>query len=572
METHDLLQHYLGDFGTFQQYTTLLAILVAPNFGVTVVAMTFLMATPEHHCRVNEPGSSGEHRLSPESLNHSIPLENLNGRSVYSSCLMYVQTNETKTGENRTITSCTHGYLYDQSQYRSTIVTEHDLVCERTWLNEMGKSVFFVGSSLGSIVSGIAADRFGRHPTTLLFLLLHLVFGVGAAFATDYVTFVILRALVGAAGIGFYFTSLVIAIEIAGPSKRNAVGMASVASCAFGYVILGFLAYLIRDWWTLQLAQALMTAPFLCYWWLLSESPRWLLTNNRVDEAKAVIQRAAKMNKVVIPHDAIFGETEKLSNDSEEDSSRQYGVLDLFRKPRIRKTTMTMCISWFAEGCVYFGLILASVEWAGNPYLNFILGSLLEVFLSAVSLAAMERWGRKPVIGGTVLVAGTCSMVSAMTKGFPTVSRGFALVGRGAIGISFLSLIVYTPEVFPTVVRGTGLGLANMCSRLGSVLTPFVSLLGDVWQPLPMVTFGTLCFVASLAIYTLPETLGVPLPDTLEDSENFGRKQLHSDEIKDVSYTNPWPIPTPMKYTRRLVVFYQTARDGDFFRSSLVLK
>eukprot|EP00058_Branchiostoma_floridae_P004163 XP_002589651.1 hypothetical protein BRAFLDRAFT_284418 [Branchiostoma floridae] len=537
METHDLLQHYLGDFGTFQQYTTLLAILVAPNFGVTVVAMTFLMATPEHHCRVNEPGSSGEHRLSPESLNHSIPLENLNGRSVYSSCLMYVQTNETKTGENRSTTSCTHGYVYDQSQYRSTIVTDHDLVCERTWLNEMGKSVFFVGSSLGSIVSGIAADRFGRHPTTLLFLLLHLVFGVGAAFATDYVTFVILRALVGAAGIGFYFTSLVIAIEIAGPSKRNAVGMASVASCAFGYVILGFLAYLIRDWWTLQLAQALMTAPFLCYWWLLSESPRWLLTNNRVDEAKAVIQRAAKMNKVVIPHDAIFGETEKLSNDSEEDSSRQYGVLDLFRKPRIRKTTMTMCISWFTEVCVYYGLILGSVELAGDPYLNFILGCSLEVVLNAVTLAAMERFGRKPVIGGSILVAGTCSMASAMTRGgrflFSFVyvyllqvcdsKTWFAMVGRSGIGISFCSLMVYTPEVFPTVVRGTGLGLANMCSRLGSVLTPFVSLLGDVWQPLPMVTFGTLCFVASLAIYTLPETLGVPLADTLEDSENFGR-------------------------------------------------
>ncbi|XP_078603973.1 organic cation transporter protein-like [Branchiostoma floridae x Branchiostoma japonicum] len=535
--------------------------------------MTFLMATPEHHCRVHEPGSSGEHGLSPESLNHSIPLENLDGRSVYSSCLMYVQTNETKTGENRSTTPCIHGYEYDRTYYHRTIATEHDLVCERTWLNEMGKSVFFVGLSLGGIVSGIATDRFGRHPTLIVCLFLHLVLGIGTSFASNFATFVILRAMVGAAGVGYYFCSMVIAAEIVGPSKRNAVGMAIVTGGSFGFAFSGFLAYLIRDWWKLQLAQALMTAPFLMYyWWLLSESPRWLLTNNRVDEAKAVIQMAAKMNKVVIPDDAIFGETEKLSNETEEDPSRKYGVLDLFKKPRLRKITIATCVTWFTEVCVYYGLILGSVELAGDPYFNFILGCSLEVVLNAVTLAAMERWGRKPVIGGSILVAGTCSMASAMTRVFPKVSRGFAMVGRSGIGISFCSLMVYTPEVFPTVVRGTGLGLANMCSRLGSVLTPFVSLLGDVWHPLPMVTFGTLCFVASLAIYTLPETLGVPLPDTLEDSENFGRKQPPNDEIMGVSYTNPWRIPAPMKYTRRLVVFYQTARDGDFFSSMLAPK
>ncbi|XP_066293984.1 organic cation transporter protein-like isoform X2 [Branchiostoma lanceolatum] len=568
METYGL-QRYLGDFGRFQKFTTLLVVLLAPIWGTTAVAMTFLMATPEHHCRVNETVSSAEDRLSPESRNYSTPLENLDGKLVHSSCLMYVQTNETMERENRTTTLCNYGYGYDRSQYRSTIVTEHDLVCGRTWLNEMGKSVFFVGLSFGSIVSGVAADRFGRHPTTLVCILLHLVLGIGASFATDYVTIFILRALVGAAGIGYYFTSLVIAVEIIGPSKRNVVGMAAVAGASFGYVLLGFLAYLIRDWRTLQLTQALMTAPFLCYWWLLPESPRWLLTNNRSGEATAVLKRAAKMNKVIFPDDVFCSETEKLSNETEEDSSRKCGVFDLFRRPRLRRITTAMCITWFAEVSVYFGLILGSVELAGDPYLNFILGCSVEVVLAAVALAAMKRWGRKPIVGGSVLLAGTGCMVSAMTRGFPTVARGFALVGRGAIGISFCSLMVYTPEVFPTVVRGTGLGLANMCSRFGSVLTPFVSLLGDAWPPLPMVTFGTLCFVAGLAIYTLPETLGVPLPDTLEDSENFGRKQPHSDEVKEVSYTDPWPIPAPMKYMRRLVVFYQTARDGDVFSSAL---
>eukprot|EP00058_Branchiostoma_floridae_P004161 XP_002589649.1 hypothetical protein BRAFLDRAFT_99256 [Branchiostoma floridae] len=161
MEWDDLLRKHLGEFGRFQKFTSLLAILVGPTVGLTYVAMTFLAATPEHHYRVFGNTSSVGHRYSTEGHNLSIPLENIGGTWKYSSCLMYKNLNRTESSRNETI-ACTHGWEYDRTIYQSTIVTEYDLVCRRSWLRGLGQSTFMVGVSVGGIFFGITSDRRSR--------------------------------------------------------------------------------------------------------------------------------------------------------------------------------------------------------------------------------------------------------------------------------------------------------------------------------------------------------------------------------------------------------------------------
>ncbi|XP_035684246.1 organic cation transporter protein-like [Branchiostoma floridae] len=618
MEWDDVLNKYLGEFGRFQRFTSLLAILVGPTVGLTLVAMTFLAATPEHHCRVFGNTSSVGHRYSTEGHNLSIPLENIGGTWKYSSCLMYKNLNRTESSRNETI-ACTHGWEYDRTIYQSTIVTEYDLVCRRSWLKGLGQSTSMVGVSVGGIFFGITSDRFGRRPTTVFCLILHLALSTGASFASDYVSFIVLRALDGAAANGAFFTAFVLgtvddksftllpsldmlyfqcilllfvclffpssyagymqkpnflsgssltALEVVGSSKRNAVGMTASLSFGTGFFVLSVLAYFLRTWRNLQLVQALMMYPLLCYWWVLPESPRWLLSKQRVTAAKEVLQRAARMNKVTLTDEV----SDLLVKSAESNEiTKSFTIIDLVRTPRMRKITLTMCLVWMFIAGVYFGLIVGTTGLAGDPYVNFTIGTALEIVLAILGWAGMERWGRKPVIAGSALMAGIGCLVSAAAIGLPTVSRNFALMGRAVIGITYNCLIAYSPEVFPTVVRSMGIGVATAFSRIGSILSPFVTLLGDVWLPLPMVTFGVAACAGGLAVFLLQETLGVPLPETIEDVENLGRKsQRDDDHDKSVSYTNPWPKRDPFRHVKRVVTCYQTARDGGYFNSILV--
>ncbi|XP_066294742.1 organic cation transporter protein-like [Branchiostoma lanceolatum] len=531
MEMDNLLRKYLGEFGRFQKSTALLAILVGPTFGMSLVAMTFLAATPEHHCRVFGNASSAGHRYRAEDYNSSVPLENIGGTWKRSSCLMYKESNSTTTPGNET-TACTHGWEYDRTIYQTTIVTEVDDPAR-------GK----VGDKRSRAKAGRPPAWFGRRPTTVLCLLLHLALSTGASFTSDYVSFVVLRALDGAAANGLYFTAFVLAIEVVGPSKRNAVGMAVTLSFGVGFFVLCLLAYFLRTWRNLQLVQGLIMTPLLCYWWVLPESPRWLISNKRVKSARDVLRRAARVNDVTIPDDVCTSLLTKSAESKEE--KKRFSMIDLVQTPRMRKITLTVCFVWMFIAGVYFGLIVGTTDLAGDPYVNFALGTALELGLTLLGWAAMERCGRKPVIAGSALLAGIGCLASAATTELPTVSRDFALVGRVVIGITFNCLIAYSPDVFPTVVRGMGMGAVTAFSRVGTMLAPFVTLLGDVWLPLPMLTFGVASCAGGLSVCLLPETLGLPLPETIEDVEDSGRKPQRKEKDKSVSYTNPWPKRDP---------------------------
>ncbi|XP_035684136.1 solute carrier family 22 member 21-like [Branchiostoma floridae] len=120
MEYEDVLRQYLGEFGRYQKLAALLIVLVGPSVGATMFAQAFLAATPAHHCRLYQNDSSAMYGHPSERLNLSVPMENVDGTWRYSSCLMY---NRTSAGSNQTV-RCSDGWEYDQSVYRSTVVTD----------------------------------------------------------------------------------------------------------------------------------------------------------------------------------------------------------------------------------------------------------------------------------------------------------------------------------------------------------------------------------------------------------------------------------------------------------------
>lgn len=91
-------------------------------------------------------------------------------------------------------------------------------------------------------------------------------------------------------------------------------------------------------------------------------------------------------------------------------------------------------------------------------------------------------------------------------------------------GISFPTVYLFAGELFPTVVRNIGIGSASTVARIGSMVAPFVAGLSGVAYWLPPVIFGGFPIIGAILVVFLPETQGAPLPETIEDGENFGKK------------------------------------------------
>ncbi|CAH1257360.1 SLC22A5 [Branchiostoma lanceolatum] len=491
-----------------------------------VLSMAFLGALPEHHCRLPAVSTPGDFPPSWQdqlgSLNGSIPLELDAGVEWrYSKCQQFNLTDGLNvTTENRTLQHCTDGWVYDRSHYGTSIVTEFDLVCDRAWLREFAQSVHMLGFSVGAITSGTLSDS------------------VTSAFSPNYIVFVILKFLLGAVNVSIYYTAFVLGMEVLDHSKHTMFGMFMYLFVVLGFLGLGALAYIIRDWWKLQLA---ISAPFLLclsYWWLLPESPRWLIVTGRTEDAKRVIKRTARMNGADFP-DKLYREMDSnliRHNGDDDKERRQHNVLDLVRTPNIRKITLIVGFTWFVMIAVYLGLSLGAPELPGDPYVNFIVGSCMEIVAVVVAWSTMDRWGRKPPAIAALLVTGiSCGATAAVPKDLWQVSTCLTMVGKLGVSVAYAVFPVYSAEVFPTVVRNMGIGMVAMIGRAGGILAPFVALLGEYWAPLPLLTFGILSFLDGVAILALPETLGVPLPNTLEDAENLiGMREKNSESSEKI--------------------------------------
>ncbi|NWU10637.1 S22AD protein, partial [Cephalopterus ornatus] len=95
----------------------------------------------------------------------------------------------------------------------------------------------------------------------------------------------------------------------------------------------------------------------------------------------------------------------------------------------------------------------------------------------------------------------------------PVVITVLAVIGKFTATAAFSASYVYSAELFPTVVRQTGVGLCSTVARVAGILAPLIIPLKQYHQAIPMAIFGSIPVVVSLSCILLPETRGADLPD-----------------------------------------------------------
>ncbi|XP_043552228.1 solute carrier family 22 member 2-like isoform X4 [Chiloscyllium plagiosum] len=352
MLTFDDVLEEVGGFGLYQKITFFFVCLTSAAFAYLYVGFVFLAVTPDHWCRspgVTELRDKCNWSLEQEK-NYTLPVGQ-SGSSSYSQCETYDIDWNSSSGscENPLLfvqngsqdlprTTCQDGWVFENGSI-SSIVTEFELVCADSWKLDLSQACLNLGFTLGTVIMGYGADRFGRKSSFLFATFVTSALGLVVPFLPNYTWFLIFRTLQGLFSKGSWVCAYVFITELVGLQYRRTVGILYQVCFSSGMMLLAAVAYFIPDWRNLQLATTIPGFFFLTYYWLIPESPRWMLSQKKNTEAVNVIQQMAKRNG------KSFSKKIEIVEEHSEDFNRP-SFVELVRTPQMRKHTFILTFNW----------------------------------------------------------------------------------------------------------------------------------------------------------------------------------------------------------------------------------
>ncbi|OWR55596.1 solute carrier family 22 member 21 like protein [Danaus plexippus plexippus] len=532
------LDSILQELGAFGKYNIVnYAILLFPVFLAGMYGSIYIFEAPDidYRCKITQ--CEGLNNTS--WLSNAIPKE----KDVLSRCMKYKHIDNynyscSVDSFNTSITEVCEEYEYSNE---NSAVKDFDLGCQN-WKRTLIGTVHNAGLFLSLPLTGYISDRFGRKFALSIASLMNGTFGFLRSFSTNYVMMLAFEFLEAGLGAGAYSTAFVLAMELVGPKGRVFGNTIINAVYVSGLMTLAALSWWLQSWRHLLRIIYIPAVFVISYIWILNESIRWLLSKGRTEEAIDILKKAAKMNKVQLSEEALtpLYELKKLNGDHESEKQKDditnkveektSNFVKVIRSSVMRKRLAICSFLWITCTFVYYGLSINSVSLGGNKYINFMLVAFAEIPANIVCFLVLDRFGRKKVLIITyVLSACLCIGLSFLPKDQKWLSLVLYLSGKFSITVSYSSVYIYVSEVFPTSVRQSLLAVCSSLGRVGSTLAPLTPLLTLYYHNLPAIFFGSMALAASLLVFTLPETINVALPDTIEEAEMISKRKHGSD-------------------------------------------
>uniref|UniRef100_A0A3P9NBN1 Solute carrier family 22 member 7b, tandem duplicate 2 n=1 Tax=Poecilia reticulata TaxID=8081 RepID=A0A3P9NBN1_POERE len=505
----------INGFGKFQIMIIAINFLGRFTLPCHFMLNNFVAAIPTHHCDT----SSLDDFLNlsqAERITVSIPVETDGSPS---SCRMFAKPqyqlllNSSDATDASTV-PCQDGWVYDNTTFKSTITSEWDLVCDRRGKNKATATIFFVGVMFGAIAFGSLSDRFGRRIMLLVSYVSGMLFAVASVFSTTYVMFAVLRFFTGFCITGIVIVSSALCVEWVDIEHRKLVGVIDSLSWTFGNTGFAAIAYFVTDWRWLILS---VTSPLILAiitWRWMPDSARWLIANGKLDQAETYLKKCAKINQ---REDFIHTLNEEVVF-IKETRGRTYTYLDLVRTPKMRKIALKTGLLWLCIATTFYGISFNIAGFGLNIYLTQFTYAIIELPAKISVYYLLDKIGRRNTEVGALLLSALCLGINiVMPKGRTVV----AVVGKGFSSASFGTVVLYSSELFPTVVRQNGMGYNSFMGRFGVAVSPLILLLDEVWKELPQVVLCSTAILGGLVAKTLAETRNRCLPETIEDVEEI---------------------------------------------------
>ncbi len=373
--------------------------------------------------------------------------------------------------------------------------------------------ITLLGWGVGGFIGGILADYIGRRRTMILAILAYSLTTGLSAFAWDWVSFALLRFVVGVAIGSEWATGASMTAEV-WPDHARGRG-AGLMQCGLGigfflasFVWLFVSAYGPGAWRIMYLIGVI---PALFALWLrtgVEESHRWEHTNEKRKVARAKKKRGAAL--------------------AEEDRSlTRFTLSDLFADATVRKhafvafvMSLVTTLAWWGISTWVAPFVAAAAgkahlppqTWAAYAGMSYNLGAII----GYIGLGFLADWfGRKPIV--MIFFAGALVLTPVFYLWTTEVHMLVLVAGiNGFFTLGLYSWMpVWMPELFPTRMRATGMAFAFNAPRFIAFMGPLfagmlIAQFGGISKM--AVAFSLIYILGFLVVPFLPETKGKPLP------------------------------------------------------------
>jgi MFS family permease len=422
----------------------------------------------------------------------------------------------------KTMIASNIGWMFDGYETFALIITVGVALHQLLPASELSHTQAFAGTvigitllgwGVGGVIGGVMADYLGRRRTMLLAILAYSLTTGLSALAWDWVSFAVLRFLVGVAIGSEWSTGASMTAEVWPDHARGRGAGLMQCGLGIGFFLASFTWLFVSGYgpsaWRIMFLLGIL--PGLFTLWLRSgieESKPWEAANEKRKAARAKKKSGAALG-------------------AEEHALNRFTIADLFADPKIRKRTAICFLMSLTTTLAWWGIstwvppFVASVAaaqhlppqtWASYAGMSYNIGAIL----GYVGLGFMaDRFGRKPV----VMLFFAASLVLTPALYMWTTNLNLLILIAAVNGFFTLGqyswLSVWLPELFPTRMRATGMAFVFNAPR-------FIAFMGPLFAGLLIVQFGgfSKMAVAFSLIYILgfvlvpflPETKGKPLP------------------------------------------------------------
>lgn len=419
----------------------------------------------------------------------------------------------------------------------------------------VGAATLF-GILIGATALGSLADYWGRKQLFIAEMILFLIFLVAMTMSPSFP--LLLACLFGmglALGCDYPTAHLVISESI--PSNcRGRLVLSAFAFQAVGALVGTLVGYLIlkthqdiSDWRMMYATAIIPTILVVIGRFFVTQSPQWLMSHGRVDEAESELARLLRRD----PQYPAKFRIKAVPDDESDQDRRQSKFRKLFKKKN-RRATVLASVPWFLQDLSTYGIgiftpvILASILGHTN---------LQEQNLSAVihnDMIAAEGAAFLDIlllvgIGCAIVLADKIGRMKLQVFGFFGCAAGLLLAafsthlapGTAQTVLIFAGFMLFNfmtnlgpnamtyliaGEVFPTKIRGSGAGFAASFAKIGAVATAFLFpiLLSEIGTGILLYILVGTCLLGALVTWRFGiETMGVNL-------ENIGRVKSRGHE------------------------------------------
>ncbi|KAJ0788345.1 putative major facilitator, sugar transporter, major facilitator superfamily [Helianthus annuus] len=416
-------------------------------------------------------------------------------------------------------------------------------------------TVVFAGMLIGAYSWGFVSDNFGRRKGLLSIAIVTSGASVLSAFSPNYISLVVLRCI-GGIGLGGGPTYNSWFLEFV-PAPSRGIWMVIFSTFwTIGTIVEAFLAWIIMPrygWRWLLAISSIPALATLVFYKLVPESPRYLCLKGQTKEAYDILKQASMVNQSQLPSGILLSDQITYSDqdvDAVENTlllspkrnkkialKTSFSTLWMLFSANLCKTTFLLWMLFFGNSFSYYGIILLTSELSNGDnvctsftlltangsddaiYRDVFITSLAELPGLVFASFIVDRIGRKHsmelmfFIGFVFLLP----LLSVQSEIFTMVS----LFGSRMFIIgTFTVANIYAPEIYPTAVRATGVGIASSVGRIGGMICPLVavSLVSECHQTAAIILFEVVIILSGLCVMLFPnETMARELADTVSD-------------------------------------------------------